>query len=187
MFISIKNYKVTLGFIIIWVVLFLVNTRIDLLYYLAAKGIDIIGHEYYRFITGPFLHFNLIHLLANVVSIFWAGYFIEKSIGSAKFAAFGFLTGTIAEIINSFIFRTSLNNIGGSVYVFAFLGLIAVTQIFKAGFSKFHFHTRYGNWIVSYAVIGNIPFLRFMGLGTIVIHLLAFITGALISHIRDFL
>lgn len=176
-----NRYKATWGFIIVFIALHIIYTRIDLLYYLSAKGIDLVGHEYYRFTTGPLLHFNFVHILANVIAMFWVGYFIEESLGSIHFVVFALLTSTVAEIINSFVFPSSLNNIGGSVYVFAFLGLIAATQILKSGFPKFHLKTWYGNWLVSYAVIGNIPIFSFMGISTIVIHLISFITGIVIG------
>ena len=176
-----NNYKATFGFIITFVVLYIIDTQINLSQYLSAKGIDIIGHEYYRFATGPLLHFNLIHILANVAALFWVGYFLEVSLGSVNFVLFGVLASTIAEIINSFIYRSSQNNIGASVYVFAFFGLIVVTQRLKSGFPKFHLRTWYGNWLFFYAVIGNIPVFSFTGDGTLVLHLISFITGAAIG------
>lgn len=106
---------------------------------------------------------------------------MKKSLGSVIFVAFGVLTSTLAEMINSFTFTTSQNNIGASVYVFAFLGLIMVTQIIKSDFPKFQLGTWYGNGLVAYAVIGNIPIMSFMDFGTIAIHLISFITGIVIG------
>ena len=181
MIIVFNNYKATSGFIIAFVILYIIDIQIDLSQYLSAKGIDIIGHEYYRFVTGPFLHFNLIHMLANVAALFWVGYFLEVSLGSVNFVLFGVLSSTIAEIINSFIYRSSQKNIGASVYVFAFLGLIVVTQILKSDFPKFHLRTWYGNWLLFYAIIGNIPVFSFMGDGTLVLHFISFVTGVVIG------
>ena len=177
-----KTYKATFILIAIWIILFLINKRVNLLYYLAGIGVDNIGNEYYRFFTGPLLHFNLIHLLANISGIFWVGYFLEQSIGSVKFLIFGLVASTLTEIIYCFIYRTSENNIGGSIYVFALIGLIIVLQILKpAGYQRFHLGTWYGNWILSYAVLGNVPVLPFMTSGTIVTHLLALLTGGVLG------
>lgn len=177
----IKSYKATFILIAIWIVMFIISVRVDLLYYLAGKGISIIDHEYYRFFTGPLLHFNILHLLVNISGVFWVGYFIEQKVGSAKFLVFGLVVSTIAEIIYSFIFRTSENNIGGSVCVFAFIGLIITLLLLKPDLYKFRLGTWYGNWILSYAILGNVPILPIITPGTISIHFIALLSGGVLG------
>lgn len=181
MFGMIRSHKGTFTLITTWIIIFFISTRIDLLYYLAGTGIDNIGHEYYRFITGPLLHFGWVHLLLNISGMFWVGYFIEQNIGSVKLVVFGLVASTFTEIIYACIYRTSENNIGGSVYVFAFIGLIIVLQILKPNFPKFRLGTWYGNWILSYGILGNVPFIPFMTSGTIITHLLALVIGGVLG------
>lgn len=180
---QIKRCKATFILITTWSLLYLTGKKIDLLYYFAGKGIQNIGNEYYRFFTGPLLHFNLLHLIVNISAIFWVGYFLEKGIGSIKFIMFGLAIGTFAEFLYASIFRTSENNIGGSVYIFAYIGLIIALQIYKKDFAKFQIGTSYGNWILSYAILGNVPFLPLITFGTISIHFIAVFLGSVIGAI----
>lgn len=51
------------------------------------------GHEYYRLITSPFLHFGIQHLLNNMVMLGALGYQLENEIGRIKFLLIYFISG----------------------------------------------------------------------------------------------
>lgn len=184
---KITKYKATFLLIAIWVVLFPLSKRFDLLHSLAARGINNIGHDYYRFFTGPLLHFNLVHLLINTVAIYWVGYFAEQSIGSVRFFTFGLIASALAECVYSYICNNSENNIGGSVWVFSFIGLIIVLQLLKPAFPRFHLGAKYGNWILAYGILGNIPVLSFMSFGTVITHLCALVIGSILGVLGIYL
>lgn len=62
--------------------------------------------------------------------------------------------------------------IGGSPVVFALIGFILISQLMRKSLPRFQLGTWYGNWIVGYAVLGNLPF--FSGnASTLIIHLMA--------------
>lgn len=189
----IMNRQASAILIAIWTILFLLNQSFDLLPLLAGQGLESIGRQYYRFLTGPLLHFNLIHLLININALYWVGYFAEERIGSIHYFAVGLIGSTLVEIIYSCIYKSSANNIGGSVWVFIYIGLVFVFQLLKPDFPKIHLGTWYGNWILGYSILGNIPLLSFipqlsfMSYGTTVTHLCALAVGAILGLIGIYL
>jgi rhomboid protease GluP len=58
-------------------------------------------HEYWRLLTAMFLHANLLHWAANSWALFQLGSLYEVMFGSARFAAFYFITGICASIASS--------------------------------------------------------------------------------------
>ena len=107
---KITSAKSTLFIIIVWVILFLINQKINIIPILCGKGINIITGEYYRFITGAMLHNNFIHLLANCLALYWIGYYLEKSIGSGKFLAFGTIGCILSEVTFLLIYNKADNS-----------------------------------------------------------------------------
>lgn len=187
MYAATKNCKASILLIILWTVLFILSKRFNLIQGFSGRGIKLIGNEYYRYFTGPLLHFNLIHLSVNIIAVFWIGYFAEQSIGSIRFFFFGVVASTLTELLYSLLCNTSENNIGGSVWAFCYIGLLLVLQLLKPDFPRFHKNTYYGSYIIGYAILGNVPFLSFMTTGTVITHLCAFLTGCILGAIGIFL
>ena len=52
-------------------------------------------HEYWRLLTGPFLHDGLIHIAINMVSLYFVGSALEPAIGSRNFVVV-YLTSLLA-------------------------------------------------------------------------------------------
>lgn len=180
---TLKTCKATTLLMVVWVVLFAFSNPFALVPRFAGNGFDIIGLEYYRMFTGPLLHFNIIHLIANVIGLYFVGFFVERSIGSLRFLLFGLVAATLSEVLCAFIMPTSDTRIGGSTWVFAFIGLIVALQLFSPDFPRFRLGTWYGNWILGYAILGNVPFMSFMGVGTVVTHLCALVAGAVLGGV----
>lgn len=179
----IQGCRATWALMAVWAVLFVLDRRFGLMPYLAGQGIGMIGHAYYRFFTGPLLHFNLGHLLANLIGIYWVGCFAERSLGSVRFFAFGAVAGTLAEGLFACLVPAAGASAGGSIWVFSYLGLIIALQLFKPAFPRFQARTQYGEWILGYSLLGNLPFLSlipvfsFVSIETVVTHLCALAVG----------
>lgn len=167
--------------ITVWIMVFLIGLKVNMEEMLICKGIDVIGSEYYRFITALFLHFNLLHLLANAFSLYYIGYFLEKQIRPIQFIIFSLLGGTISNIIFSVLYPNS-SIIGGSPICFALIGLIVIYQIFKPESMRFRMGTWYGNWIVGYFFLGNIPIFSH-NVSTLVIHMIALVIGMILGFL----
>lgn len=177
---KIKKLKSTFTIIGIWILVYIVCAMFGVGSTFYNKGWNYIGNEYYRIITGMFLHLNIIHLLANVFAIYWIGEFLEEKIGSIKYLIFSIISGTISNLLFIMIFAKVQSCLGGSVITFSLIGLIIANQIFDKKTERFRLGTWYGNWIVAYALLGNIPFFG-VGITTLVIHIIALLVGFILS------
>ncbi len=178
---KLKHIKATLLIIFIWVVLYVINIFVDLIPTLSGRGFNLMNGEYYRIITCALLHTDFLHLLANCLALYWIGYYLECNIGSGKFLLFALVAYIASETVFFSIFRDAENSFGGSSITFALIGLILILQFAKPVFPKLKLGTWYGNWIVFYSVLGNIPILPFMDFSTVVIHLVSFSIGAVLG------
>ena len=88
-----------LGFLIPWDSLFEKGTMIPLL--VAEKG------EYYRLFTSMFLHFDIRHLLNNMLVLFVLGERLEDYLGHGRYLLFYILCGIGANLISLLFYLRS--------------------------------------------------------------------------------
>lgn len=183
---KIFKMKITISIIIIWIILFLINKNINIIQPLAGRGFNKIDGQYYRVLTGVLLHNNLIHLMGNCFALYYVGYYLENSIKSGWFLIFGVVACIISEIVFSSIYRNANNSIGGSTLIFAFIGLIMVLQVLKPEFPRFKINEAYGNFILIYGIVSNIPILSFISGSTIISHSISLGVGTLLGIVFSF-
>lgn len=167
------------GLIFAWLAVWLIGRKIDLMEPFAGKGLNLIGHGYHRYGTALLLHKDLLHVAANALALYWVGVYLEPQISPGKLCVFALLAGVIAQLIFSMIYRNS-TSFDGSPIVFTLIGLSAVWTMMKAGSTRFQLGTRYGNWILGYAVLSNLPILG-NDLSLLVIHGISLICGMLLG------
>lgn len=160
-----------------WALLFIACTKWNIAELLSTKGQNLIGHEFYRLVTGLFVHRNLLHLLANTVALLFAGYWLEKHIGGARTLALSLGAAIVSQLAFSRIYRDSVFA-GGSPIIFAMYGLTLACLLFRHGKAEYHLGTWYGNYSLAYALLANIPLFS-KDASTLVIHLLALAAGFL--------
>ena len=68
-------------------------------------------------------------------------------------------------------------------YNFALCGFALAMQLLVPDFPKLTFGTWSGNWLIISLILGNIPFLSFMNITTIIFHAIAFVLGIGIAFI----
>lgn len=173
----VKINKVGLIWIFIWIAIFILDLIIGLKSMFCCKGIKIIGTEYYRLFTGLLVHINIFHIFANVVAMYFVCEFIDKKINNYILFVFSILMGAIANGLFS-IMNPQSYMVGGSPMIFALIGLIVILQWKRKDLPRFRLGTWYGNWIVGYAILGNIPYFS-KDCSTLLIHILGFVTGIL--------
>lgn len=84
-------------------------------------GPDIRAGEYYRLITGIFLHGNIIHLAFNCYSLYVIGTQIESFYGKFKYLLIYFFSGLCGSLF-SILFNQNVASIGASGAIFGLLG-----------------------------------------------------------------
>lgn len=167
--------------IIVWIFIFLLGLKINFTDVLGNKGINIIQNEYYRFFTGLLLHVNIIHLLANVITIYFVVAFLFGQVNSLKLLLFSTVVGVFSNFLFSMIYRDSLS-VGGSPIIFAMLGLLLVLQLLNKDIARFSLETLQAKWIIGYAILSNIPF--FSGnISTFVLHIISFMIAVIFGFI----
>lgn len=94
-------------------------------------------HQYYRIISAMFFHFDIMHLLGNMILLIALGSRIENVIGKIGFLTVYMLTGIVASIsslLGCYI-RIQYDTVAGgaSGAVFGLLGIMIIFALFNKG------------------------------------------------------
>ena len=108
----------------------------------AVYGPSIRNGEYYRLITGAFLHAGVIHLLFNSYALFVVGSQIENFLGKTKYIII-YLFSAITASLLSMIFSDTLS-IGASGSIFGLFGALL--------YFGYHYRVYLGNVVKSQVV-----------------------------------
>lgn len=77
------------------------------------------NREFYRLITGMFLHVEMAHMAFNMLALYYIGANVERVFGHLRFSLIYFLGGLLGSI---FMLFTGSNGIGASGAIFAVWG-----------------------------------------------------------------
>lgn len=89
------------------------------------------GGEYWRLITGGFLHAGLLHIAFNMYLLFILGQMFERRWGSARFGGI-FFTSLLCGSAGALLQTTLVPTVGASGAVFGLMGA-ALVQIYADG------------------------------------------------------
>jgi membrane associated rhomboid family serine protease len=83
-----------------------------------------VEHQYWRLVTGGFLHENVLHIAFNMYLLYLLGTMLEPALGSVKFAAIYFTS----LLVGSFgaLFATAAPTLGASGAIFGLMGAAVV-------------------------------------------------------------
>jgi len=115
-----KKPYVTWGLIIVNVIIYLLSMFTNILPMFAVNRTYIQNGEYYRLITGIFLHASIAHLLCNCYSLYIIGMQLESFIGRAKFLTVYLLSGLAGSMLS--IYFSNGFSVGASGAIFGLLG-----------------------------------------------------------------
>ena len=120
-------------FIVFLILLVFFKDNPEILYdYLALKPSNILNGDYlWTFITSMFMHANLFHIFANMLSLFFIGTLVERIIGPKRYFYFYMISGLFAGaffVLSSLIFTADLNTfaVGASGALFGLVGLLVL-------------------------------------------------------------
>jgi len=82
-------------------------------------------HEYWRIVTGGFLHDGLFHILVNMLALYWVGMVLEPAIGHVNFAAVYFAS-LLAGSFGVLLFQPGIPTVGASGAIFGIFGCLIV-------------------------------------------------------------
>jgi membrane associated rhomboid family serine protease len=102
------------------------GSRVFLDFALWGPAIDV-NHEYYRLVTGAFLHSGILHIGFNMYILYWLGTMLEPSLGHARFTALYFAS-LLAGSFGALLLDPNAVTVGASGAVFGLMGAAFVLQ-----------------------------------------------------------
>ena len=114
-----KKPYITYGLLIINIILFIVSCFYNMTPF-AVNRTFIVNGEYYRLITGIFLHNSILHLIFNCYALYVIGIQLESFLGKWKYLTVYLLSGLAGSMLS--IFFNSGYSIGASGAIFGMLG-----------------------------------------------------------------
>lgn len=165
-------------FILIFIFIKLKPGRILFEWGALKKDNILVKREYWRYITAPFFHTRFVHLLGNIIGLYYAGLLLERKIGGIAFLAIFLIGNIIADVMFTFMF-TFESSIGGSAGIYALIGVILVLCFKDENFLRMNLNTEEMNILLTYFVAGN--FVNLKGFDTLFVHVIGFISGIIIS------
>ena len=82
------------------------------------------SHQYYRMLTAGFLHANGIHIAVNMVSLASLGAFVEREIGSTRFAVVYFFSLIVSSLAVVAFSAPDVPTLGASGAIFGIFGAL---------------------------------------------------------------
>ena len=82
-------------------------------------------HEYWRLVTAGFLHDGLLHILVNMVSLYFVGLVLEPAIGRLNFGVVYFAS-LLAGSFGALLFQPDVLTVGASGAIFGVFGALIV-------------------------------------------------------------
>lgn len=126
--------------VILYVIPILFGQYNDLINGYSVWGPAIREGEYYRLLTGIFLHGGLVHLLFNCYALFVIGAQVENFLGRFKFLVI-YLVAGISGALFSMIFGGNYASIGASGAIFGLMGALV--------YFGYHYRVYLGNVVKS--------------------------------------
>lgn len=87
-----------------------------------ALGPGIVQGQYWRLVSGMFLHAGLTHLALNMYALYLFGFLIEHTFGRIRFIGLYFLCGVMASVTSFAFGPPGVPGVGASGAIFGLLG-----------------------------------------------------------------
>lgn len=87
-------------------------------------------HQYYRLLTAGFLHDGLLHILFNMVFLWFMGKMLEPAIGRLNFVVVYFVS-LLAGSFGALLFQPDAGTVGASGACFGILGALIVVAYYR--------------------------------------------------------
>ena len=82
-------------------------------------------HEFWRILTGGFLHDGVLHIGVNMLSLYFVGSALEPIVGRANFGAI-YLVSLLAGSFGALLFQPQVPTVGASGAIFGIFGALIV-------------------------------------------------------------
>ena len=117
---TMKKPVVTIALIVINVFIFLLSYVFNLVEVFGVSRVGVLSGQYYRLITGIFLHGSILHILFNMYALYIIGMQLESFLGKWKYLLVYLLSGLGGSVLS--VFFTNGLSVGASGAIFGLLG-----------------------------------------------------------------
>lgn len=93
-----------------------------------TKNSIVIHHEYLRLVTAMFLHFNIGHLLLNMLTLYYVGHFIESRLGHLKLFILYFVSGLLSNLFSAYLQGPEVISCGASGAIFGLFAFLVLAK-----------------------------------------------------------
>lgn len=120
-------------------------------------GYDIfVMGQYWRLVTAGFLHGGLMHILMNMLGLFYVGVQVEEAYGTARYLVFYFLT-TVCGFLASAWWAPNVLSIGASAGIFGLLGAMIALGVRDRSAYGAMIRSMYVRWAIYGLAFGILP------------------------------
>ena len=109
--------------VIFYIVPFLFGQYNNIIAEYCVHGPSIRAGQYYRLITGIFLHGSLLHLIFNCYALYVIGSQIENFLGRIKYIVIYLFSGVIGSLLST-AFNGTVGSVGASGAIFGLMGAL---------------------------------------------------------------
>ena len=97
------------------------------------QGVLVADGDWYRLVTTSFLHGGIIHLLANMVALWWLGSLVEQVLGSLRYLLVYFVSG-LAGSAGALLLTDPISpTVGASGSVYGIMGALLILEWLRTG------------------------------------------------------
>ena len=134
-----KEYAVTIVLLIMNVAAYILCTQMgEVVYIVGSMNVHdiIIGKQYYRLISSMFLHWDIEHIVSNMIFLAGLGQMIEPAIGHVRYGILYMLSGLGGSILSaaySLLTQDYYNAAGASGAIFGLIGALFILVLIGRG------------------------------------------------------
>jgi len=104
-----------------------------LFYDWALQGLAVSNGDWWRLVTAMFLHGSMLHLLFNMLALYWLGTIIEQALGTPRFLLVYFVSG-LAGSAGALWFSSAIAvTVGASGAIFGLIGALLILEYLSTG------------------------------------------------------
>jgi membrane associated rhomboid family serine protease len=126
--------------------------------------------QWYRLLTAMFLHGSIVHIVFNMLSLWWVGGPLEAALGRVRYLALYFVSGLAGSALSYALAAANQPSLGASGAIFGLFGatavlmrrlnydmrpvlaLLAINLVFTFGWSNIAWQAHIGGLVAGVAV-----------------------------------
>ena len=99
----------------------------------ALQGLAVSDGEWWRLVTAMFLHGSVLHLLFNMLALYWLGTIIEQALGTPRFLLVYFVSGLAGSAGALWLSSALAVTVGASGAIFGMIGALLILEYLTTG------------------------------------------------------